>query len=647
MGTMFITAECLKTALSALEKVDSFYGITFLVCKKNDLPIGTTIDFDLNGENRKFLEEFYKPYKNIPSTEPYSPYYRTYRTSDKNKKWLRSDYASSGLQSTNTRKFKDALIHPLNSKNWGWSCDYVEHLYKHLKQLKIPAFYMAVWLYRDFDWEEDSTFETVVNKLYDEFKIQDSEKRIIFDNSPPLISINEIFQDTPLLEYDIIQLFGRHINSPPDEGGTLAYLEIENVGPANSLQFEPSERLNLITGDNGLGKTFLIECAWWALTGEWASIPAYPAQDAKSGDAKISFRIAGKSSTDFSQEVTVKYEWEKQSWQNIANRPTIPGLIVYARVDGSFAVWDPLKKSLGDYDSPHAFLFTRDEVWDGADRDFQGRKTSYINGLIRDWVQWQSKPDQDTFNVFRKVLSRLSPPEQGDLGELCPGEPLRLPRDTKYFPTLKHRYGTIPLPYVSAGVRRIITLAYLIVWAWEEHRIQASLARRKPETRMVILIDEIEAHLHPQWQRAILPALMSVGNDLSDDLQIQFLVATHSPLVLTSAEPEFDDARDGLFQLEIEPQISANSEILLHKHPFIHQGTASAWLQSDVIGLVEERSIPAEIVIGKAKNLQRQENPNIEEIEHISRELAKVLQSEHDRFWPRWVFFAEQHGVIL
>jgi hypothetical protein len=141
--------------------------------------------------------------------------------------------------------------------------------------------------------------------------------------------------------------------------------------------------------------------------------------------------------------------------------------------------------------------------------------------------------------------------------------------------------------------------------------------------------------------------LMTVGEDLSNELQIQFLVATHSPLVLTSAEPIFDSEVDGLFQLELTLQSLIGNKVSLNKHPFIHQGTASAWLQSDVIGLAEERSIPAENLIERAKALQRQETPSTNEIEQISKNLAKVLQAEHDEFWPLWVFFAEQHGVIL
>jgi predicted ATPase len=46
----------------------------------------------------------------------------------------------------------------------------------------------------------------------------------------------------------------------------------------------------------------------------------------------------------------------------------------------------------------------------------------------------------------------------------------------------------------------------------------------------VVLIDEVDAHLHPKWQRDILPALRKVFPN------IQFIVTTHSPLVLSEIE---------------------------------------------------------------------------------------------------------------
>jgi predicted ATP-binding protein involved in virulence len=48
----------------------------------------------------------------------------------------------------------------------------------------------------------------------------------------------------------------------------------------------------------------------------------------------------------------------------------------------------------------------------------------------------------------------------------------------------------------------------------------------------IVLIDEIELHLHPQWQRGILPKLTKTFPNC------QFIVTTHSPQVISDVQPE-------------------------------------------------------------------------------------------------------------
>jgi predicted ATP-binding protein involved in virulence len=48
----------------------------------------------------------------------------------------------------------------------------------------------------------------------------------------------------------------------------------------------------------------------------------------------------------------------------------------------------------------------------------------------------------------------------------------------------------------------------------------------------VVMIDEIDLHLHPKWQREIIPKLIAVFPN------IQFIVTTHSPQVLSSVKRE-------------------------------------------------------------------------------------------------------------
>ena len=58
------------------------------------------------------------------------------------------------------------------------------------------------------------------------------------------------------------------MNKGDDKIGFLSFMELEGAGPARKLRVGFSERLNLITGDNGLGKTFILENAWRVLSGD-------------------------------------------------------------------------------------------------------------------------------------------------------------------------------------------------------------------------------------------------------------------------------------------------------------------------------------------------------------------------------------------
>jgi hypothetical protein len=644
---MFLKTEQIRESLEHLKSLHPFYGITFLVCKKAPFPVGNTLQYPINAKETEFLEEYFKP-------EQDSKYfYQVFKTSNPSKRWLSPKYASSGSQSTRTRgDLANAFIHPKNTDMWGWQTNYIEILREHLNRTRgdsIPTFHVAVWLYRERNWESDTTAEDIVNTFLEEFFISDEEE-CLFDSSIPQDNVlEELFQNEKISLRDLQAIIGKPPDSAPEEGGTLRLLEIQGVGPAKKIVFQPGERLTLITGDNGLGKTFLLDCAWWALTGKWAGLQAYPMSNARKNEPIIGFKISGDSD---SESIIVSYDWQTQSWKPPKKRPTIPGLLVYAKVDGSFAVWDPAKEylatqELGESDlTPRPFIFTRDEVWDGRGIEIGGRKATFINGLVQDWIQWQSRPESSPFSTLEKVLERLSPPSQSDLGILRPGEPVRISYDVRSMPTIEHSYGRVPIVYTSAGVRRVITLAYLIVWAWEEHKIQSKLIRKKPQKRMVILIDELEAHLHPQWQRVILSALLDVREDLATDLQVQLMVATHSPMIMASVESRFDEKLDKLFLLELAKSDLLTNEIELVQLPFIRQGRIDAWLTSDVFGLGQPRSIEGEQAIQAAKNLQEEDNPNSEDVQKISDELRKYL-AEDDEFWSRWLFFARQHGALL
>ncbi len=473
----------------------------------------------------KMTKDFIEQYHRINPTSKY--FYQPFtKKQTAREHWVLSDYPSSGLQAINTQTFHDAFLHQPRTRTWGWDKNYVTVLAAKLPSgSKLPAFDLAVWLYREFDWPDDAAFDHVVDRFTTHFHISPDERSALFDMTipaePPPV---RVFGRDRISWQELAAVLPPAPDSEPERGGTLSYLKVSGVSPADSLALQPARRLTLITGDNGLGKSFLLECAWWGLTGTWADRPVYPISHRGPDRPQITFEIEGKASKP--QRTTIAFDKVTSSWRAPKNRPTMAGLTVYARVDGSFAVWDSVKQQQLSADPSRSRVsFSAREIWNGLDGN--------IEGLVRDWVRWQNNPSRSPFAIFSKVLGQLSPP---DFGKLEPGEPQRVPNDPRDIPTIRHSYGTTPIVYESAGVRRIVALAYLIVWAWNEHMVAAGQAGRAPERRIVVLIDEMEAHLHPRWQRAVLPALLSVAQALSSELEAQYIVATHSPLVMASSE---------------------------------------------------------------------------------------------------------------
>jgi hypothetical protein len=159
---------------------------------------------------------------------------------------------------------------------------------------------------------------------------------------------------------------------------------------------------------------------------------------------------------------------------------------------------------------------------------------------------------------------------------------------------------------------------------------------------MVILVDEIEAHLHPKWQRVVLPAILDVTNILGKELEAQLIVATHSPLILASLEQDFSESHDKLFHL----QLANSKDVSFGEVPFIRHGRVDAWLTSELFELKQPTSMEAEHALEHAKRLLGQGKPSADEIKEVSDQLGKTLPPE-DSFWLRWLHFAKQKGVTI
>lgn len=89
----------------------------------------------------------------------------------------------------------------------------------------------------------------------------------------------------------------------------------------------------------------------------------------------------------------------------------------------------------------------------------------------------------------------------------------------------------IPLSQMSAGYKSTISLVADIAYRMAVLNPQLGTAVLE-KTDGVVLIDEIDLHLHPAWQHRILDDLQAIFP------RIQFIVTTHAPAIMSSARSE-------------------------------------------------------------------------------------------------------------
>ena len=87
----------------------------------------------------------------------------------------------------------------------------------------------------------------------------------------------------------------------------------------------------------------------------------------------------------------------------------------------------------------------------------------------------------------------------------------------------------LALDQLSGGYRAVLALAADLAW----RMAQGNPHLDDPlESEAIVLIDEVDLHLHPSWQQRILDDLARTFPNA------QFVVSTHSPQVLTTVRPE-------------------------------------------------------------------------------------------------------------
>lgn len=127
----------------------------------------------------------------------------------------------------------------------------------------------------------------------------------------------------------------------------------------------------------------------------------------------------------------------------------------------------------------------------------------------------------------------------------------------------------------------------------------------------IVLIDEIELHLHPKWQREVIPALTKTFPNC------QFVVTTHSPQVVSHVKPE------GVYILE-------NTEAgLILSRPESSFGRDSNCILEDLMGVPER---PQEIKDSLSELFECIDNNNLADAKQLRQLLASEIGDDEPEF---------------
>jgi predicted ATPase len=152
----------------------------------------------------------------------------------------------------------------------------------------------------------------------------------------------------------------------------------------------------------------------------------------------------------------------------------------------------------------------------------------------------------------------------------------------------------VPTIALSDGYRSVLALVGDLVW----RLLQAFPESADPlEEEGVVLIDELDIHLHPVWQRRIASWLRQHFKNL------QFIVATHSPLIAAGAG---DDALTLRFHLE-------GGKATVQEVKGLAAMNVDRVLQSEAFGLVSPYSPDTQTRIDRFDELSRKDGARNDE----------------------------------
>lgn len=335
----------------------------------------------------------------------------------------------------------------------------------------------------------------------------------------------------------------------------IKHLRIENFKLFRSCEIDFSDRqVTVLIGRNGTGKTTILDALSVAIGGflsgfdEVKKYRTFAIEDVRlkksetdpSAEKQFPVRVSCEAVVD-----GLPYQWTK-SWDGLKKkkgRPNPSHILRYAEqlTSAVRAKEDVVLPVFAFYGTGRLWSQKRDREIDLS--ELGSRFLGYDSSLepssdekrVTKWfkrmalIEFQEKQVNEVYGAVRRTIEKCLERLTDEGGQRAA---------TVFFNALSDevevRFGddkSLPVRLLSDGYRTLIGMVADIAYRMAQlnPHLKADVIHQTPG---VILIDEIDLHLHPKWQREILPALTELFP------QVQFIVTTHSPFIIQSLDAQ-------------------------------------------------------------------------------------------------------------
>ena len=337
----------------------------------------------------------------------------------------------------------------------------------------------------------------------------------------------------------------------------LKQLVLHNFRCFEKLEVEFHDRLTVIVGANGAGKTTVLEAAAVAAGTLLYSFDGIRLRTIDKNDAHNKYYSMGSVI-----DVQPQYPVEVFAYGNIDGK-MIPWMRVLNGENGKTTVVDAremtdisgvYRKKLMNGDAslilPMIAYYGTGRMWDyhREKKSDTFQKNTRTNGyidcldgtanvkLMMNWFRKMARRDLDEktpspeFSAVRGAMERCFALMTG-----ITDVKVKLDLDTSEIVIIyqdeKEGKVKIPLNQLSDGYKGTISLIADIAYRMAVLNPQLS-ERVLSETDGIVLLDEVDLHLHPAWQQRVIHDLVNIFP------KVQFIVTTHAPAVIQSVKSE-------------------------------------------------------------------------------------------------------------